>query len=111
MAHSRRPKTNSAASISSRQPTSTRPSSSPPVFPPLAKDLSKFARSWHPIPKTQAGGLRSALQTASSTFKLERLIMPMDPDAIAAIYRAESGKVLATLIRLLNDFDLAEEGL
>jgi RNA polymerase sigma-70 factor, ECF subfamily len=37
--------------------------------------------------------------------------MPMDPDAIAAIYRAESGKVLATLIRLLNDFDLAEEGL
>lgn len=32
-------------------------------------------------------------------------------DAIAAIYRAESRRVLATLIRLLGDFDLAEEAL
>jgi len=37
--------------------------------------------------------------------------MEIGQDAIEAIYRAESGKVLATLIRLLNDFDLAEEGL
>jgi RNA polymerase sigma-70 factor (ECF subfamily) len=32
-------------------------------------------------------------------------------DAIDAIYRAESRRVLATLIRLLGDFDLAEEAL
>jgi predicted RNA polymerase sigma factor len=29
-------------------------------------------------------------------------------DTVAAIYRAESRRVLATLIRLLCDFDLAE---
>jgi RNA polymerase sigma-70 factor (ECF subfamily) len=32
-------------------------------------------------------------------------------DRIAAIYRQESGRVLATLIRLLRDFDRAEEAL
>ena len=32
-------------------------------------------------------------------------------DALDAIYRAESRRILATLIRLLGDFDLAEEGL
>ena len=32
-------------------------------------------------------------------------------DRIDALYREESRRVLATLIRLLGDFDLAEEGL
>src|SRR5262245_66641317 len=32
-------------------------------------------------------------------------------DTVDAIYRAESRRVLATLIRLLSDFDLAEEAL
>jgi RNA polymerase sigma-70 factor, ECF subfamily len=42
---------------------------------------------------------------------------PIDPaaaharDAVDAVYRAESRRVLATLIRLLGDFDLAEEAL
>jgi RNA polymerase sigma-70 factor (ECF subfamily) len=36
---------------------------------------------------------------------------PPAHDTVAAIYRAESRAVLATLIRLLGDFDLAEEGL
>ena len=31
--------------------------------------------------------------------------------AVDAIYRAESRRVFATLIRLLGDFDLAEEAL
>jgi RNA polymerase sigma-70 factor (ECF subfamily) len=35
----------------------------------------------------------------------------MDPDAIAAAYRREAGPALASLIRLLGDFDLAEESL
>jgi RNA polymerase sigma-70 factor (ECF subfamily) len=32
-------------------------------------------------------------------------------DTVDAVYRAESRRVLATLIRLLGDFDLAEEAL
>jgi RNA polymerase sigma-70 factor, ECF subfamily len=35
----------------------------------------------------------------------------MDPSSIEAIYRADSRRVLATLIRLLGDFDLAEEAM
>ena len=31
--------------------------------------------------------------------------------AVDAVYRSESRRVLATLIRLLGDFDLAEEAL
>jgi RNA polymerase sigma-70 factor (ECF subfamily) len=34
-----------------------------------------------------------------------------DPEAVEAVYRSESRRVLATLIRLLGDFDLAEEAL
>ena len=33
------------------------------------------------------------------------------PEAVESIYRSESRRVLATLIRLLGDFDLAEEAL
>jgi RNA polymerase sigma-70 factor (ECF subfamily) len=33
------------------------------------------------------------------------------PDRIDALYRSESRRVLATLIGLLGDFDLAEEAL
>ncbi|HZP13441.1 MAG TPA: RNA polymerase sigma factor [Nevskiaceae bacterium] len=36
---------------------------------------------------------------------------PVQPSSVDAIYRAESRAVLATLIRLLGDFDLAEEAL
>jgi RNA polymerase sigma-70 factor (ECF subfamily) len=32
-------------------------------------------------------------------------------DTLDAVYRAESGRILATLIRLLGDFDLAEEAM
>ena len=35
----------------------------------------------------------------------------MSLDSVEAVYRAESRRVLATLIRLLGDFDLAEEAL
>src|SRR5688500_16103748 len=42
--------------------------------------------------------------------------MPLDTaegirERVDAVYRAESRRVLATLIRLLGDFDLAEEAL
>jgi RNA polymerase sigma factor (sigma-70 family) len=35
---------------------------------------------------------------------------PIDHAAIEAVYRGEAGRVLATLIRLVGDFELAEEG-
>jgi RNA polymerase sigma-70 factor, ECF subfamily len=40
-------------------------------------------------------------------------ISPADParDAVDSVYRSESRRVLATLIRLLRDFDLAEEAM
>src|SRR6202011_4931578 len=34
-----------------------------------------------------------------------------DPDALDALFRRESGQVLATLIRVLGDFELAEDAL
>ncbi|MEO7403814.1 MAG: sigma factor, partial [Burkholderiales bacterium] len=38
--------------------------------------------------------------------------MSVDPNAqVDALYRAESRRVFATLVRLLGDFDLAEEAL
>ena len=36
--------------------------------------------------------------------------MPPDAaDAVEAVYRADWGRIVATLIRILGDFDLAEE--
>ena len=51
-----------------------------------------------------------------SLVKLPRLLMNQNlperaRDTLEAIYRDESRRVLATLIRLLGDFDLAEEAL
>ena len=37
--------------------------------------------------------------------------MPMTPTEIEKIFRDEAGRALATLIRLVGDFDLAEDGL
>ena len=34
----------------------------------------------------------------------------LDRAAIETVYRHEAGRVLATLIRLVGDFELAEEG-
>ena len=35
----------------------------------------------------------------------------MSPEAIAAVFRAEAGRALAVLVRLIGDFDLAEDAL
>src|SRR5437763_13683524 len=39
------------------------------------------------------------------------MVLPDERDTVDAVYRAESRRVLATLIRLLGSFDLAEEAL
>ena len=45
---------------------------------------------------------------AGSLF-LQRNLIPMDEASLESIYKAESRKVFATLVRLLGDFELAEE--
>lgn len=37
--------------------------------------------------------------------------LPMTPTAIEKIFRDEAGRALATLIRLVGDFDLAQDAL
>src|SRR3989475_6784325 len=39
------------------------------------------------------------------------MVLPDERDTVDSVFRAESRRVLATLIRLLGDFDLAEEAL
>src|SRR5947207_3399534 len=39
------------------------------------------------------------------------MVLPDERDTVDAVYRTESRRVLATLIRLLGDFELAEEAL
>jgi RNA polymerase sigma-70 factor (ECF subfamily) len=71
-----------------------------------------------PVPWTKAAfdPLESLADDAASTDL--STMMPMSAEATArvhdtveTVYRAESRRVLATLIRLLGDFDLAEEAL
>lgn len=42
-------------------------------------------------------------------------MVPQDPESLAGkietLYRAESGRVMATLVRFLGDLDLAEEAM
>src|SRR5580692_8183152 len=38
-------------------------------------------------------------------------VMQIEKDAVARVFREERGRILATLIRLLGDIDLAEEAL
>src|SRR5215218_6074767 len=68
------------------------PSRSPPRSPPPGSAASKSVRSWS--------------STTPSVIAPDQARAAVD-----AVYRADSRRVLATLIRLLGDFDLAEEAL
>src|SRR5689334_21666773 len=81
-ARSPRPKSSSAASSSSRPRISTTPSRWRRASPRPSGDRSRCGR-----------------------------FGAAEVDTIEEVYRAESRRVLATLIRLLGDFDLAEEAL
>ena len=86
----------SAGSCSSRPGTSTRPSGSPGGSRARASAASRCGR-----PSTCYGSARPGGSGGVD-----------DPRArIDRLYRTESRRVLATLIRLLGDFDLAEEAL
>src|SRR5688572_4118848 len=71
------------------------PSRSPHASPPHSRARSRCGR----------------FRSSPSSSKLMSDASPVVPDQIDAVYRAESRRVLATLIRLLGDFDLAEEAL
>src|SRR5581483_2659210 len=73
------------------------------------------------VPSSGASGWRAAFPAfiplaAGSTFTLldHRMSEPPTVDIRAhldAVFRAESGRILATLIRLLGDFDRAEDAM
>ena len=48
---------------------------------------------------------------AAAATQWDALAHNMDATHIAQLYRREAGRVLATLIRLVGDFELAEEAL
>src|SRR5262249_46365043 len=68
-----------------RPRTSTKPPASPPASRRPGSDRSRFGRSWR------------------SGASLPR------PMSLEGLYREEGGRILATLIRVVGDFDLAEE--
>src|SRR5215211_7008537 len=68
------------------------PFRSPPRFHPPGSGAWRSARSW----SSPSRSVTSPDQARA---------------AVDAVYRADSRRVLATLIRLLGDFDLAEEAL
>src|SRR5262245_28194141 len=86
--HSPRPRSNSAATTSSTPRIST----------------TRFKSHRRSLP-------RDWIRSRSGRSRYTTRQMPSDDarDRIEAIYRSESRRVLATLIRLLGDFDLAEE--
>src|SRR5512134_625302 len=72
------------------------------IFPPATAISSRLAGA--PVPSTTvAFRIRMSHDIAKIV-----AAMPFDFDAL---YRAESRRVFATLVRLLGDFDLAEEAL
>jgi RNA polymerase sigma-70 factor (ECF subfamily) len=70
-----------------------------------------FAR----LPKLIRGGRFAKVIVMSEEVMSERVVPQLSPEQIResldSLYRVESGRILATLIRLLGDFDLAEEAM
>src|SRR5258707_14704888 len=59
------------------------------------------------------GTRRSRLRLNADHTRMEKAKPPTDPirQTLDEVYRTESRRVLATLIRLLGDFDIAEEAM
>src|SRR3954453_24020561 len=94
MAHSPKRASSSAATIWSRRKTSTRRSRSRREFQAHATVRSRSARS---------GFTTEIARDWTAQF--------MTPNEIGKIVDDEAGRALATLIRLVGDFDLAEDAL
>ena len=53
----------------------------------------------------------SDVTSERSSKQIEGQIDEQTRELLGSVYRTESGRILATLIRLLGDFDLAEEAM
>src|SRR5207249_1046617 len=56
-------------------------------------------------------GRRNAKLAGQPVFGKIQCVSPSVAQTVDAVYRADSRRILATLIRLLGDFDLAEDAL
>src|ERR1700694_5410846 len=75
---------------------------------------SRWPRAFHRPSQARSRCVRLSSTPARSNRAREGMeedIAAHVRDKVDAIYRSESRRVLATLIRLLGDFDLAEEGM
>ena len=78
---------------------------SPPASPPCARARSRCGRSCRRRPRTRDPRSSTRLQRAPA----RRFRLPGGAMDLETLYREERPRALATLIRLLRDFDLAEE--
>ena len=102
------------------RPTARSPrrrSSSAGIYMIEARDLNDAIQVAAKIPSARLGSSRcgrSGFQSAVGVDRLRRVQRPRTAGAGVdgrAVYRADSRRVLATLIRLLGDFDRAEEAM
>src|SRR5215207_8465429 len=103
MGRSPRPRKHSAACMWSKPPTSTRPSATPPGSPALRPGRSRSGRS-----STSPRCAADAAEVSTAAGSLHPDPRPAN-DAVARVFREEQGRAVASLIRVLGDFDLAEE--
>jgi len=95
MDHLPRPASNWAGTTRSRRRTSTKPPPSRRASPAPNMAASRYGRSG------RSRRRRSVAAQSMSVGPIDRVV--------DEVFRREAGRVLATLIRLLGDFDLAEE--
>jgi RNA polymerase sigma-70 factor (ECF subfamily) len=78
------------------------------------REIRSHRREFHRDAKNRAfvGTRRHACRKSPTNAHVRiRCFMPTALQTVDAVYRSESRRVLATLIRLLGDFDIAEEAL
>src|ERR1700738_2296206 len=109
MDRARRRANSSAATIWSRPRISTPRSPSPRAFPAPGLVRSRSGRSWFIIDGEATRHSGFVLRTPRNDNYW--IAHPMTPTEIDKIFRDEAGRALATLIRLVGDFDLAEDAL
>src|SRR6266849_2771278 len=97
MDHLPRPASNWAATTSSRRRTSTKRPPSRRASPAPNMAASRYGRSGRSRRRHSVTAHRSGMNVSV----IDRIV--------EEVFRREAGRVLATLIRLLGDFDLAEE--
>ena len=76
-------------------------------------------KAWRPFAKLIRGSGFAKVEAMAERVRSERVISQASPkqnseqirELLDSLYRVESGRILATLIRLLGDFDVAEEAM